>query len=209
MDRRRFISLEGSEGCGKTTQFSLLKEALEKRGEKVVVTREPGGTALGESIRHLLKHAPEGRGMAPETELLLFAASRAELVRKVIQPALDAGKWVLSDRFSDSTLVYQGVARGLPPDSIARVNGVATAGLEPGLTLLFDLEPETALRRVHTRALFDRIEEEDAAFFTRVRDGFLHLAAAHPGRIKLIEAAPPQAEVAAAVWKRVTDAFHL
>ena len=147
--------------------------------------------------------------MAPETELLLFAASRAELVRKVIQPALDAGKWVLSDRFSDSTLVYQGVARGLPADAISRVNGVATAGLEPGLTLLFDLEPETALRRVHTRALFDRIEEEDAAFFTRVRDGFLRLAAAHPERIKLIEAAPPQAEVAAAVWKRVTDAFHL
>jgi dTMP kinase len=209
MTRRRFISLEGSEGCGKTTQFSLLKEELEKRGEKVVVTREPGGTALGEKIRDLLKFAPEGRGMAAETELLLFVASRSELVRKVIRPALDEGKWVLSDRFSDSTLVYQGVARGLSPETIARVNGVATDGLEPGLTLLFDLEPEIAVRRVRSRALFDRIEEEDAAFFTRVREGFLHLAANHPERIKLIEAAPPQAEVAAAVWKRVADAFYL
>ena len=206
--RRRFVSFEGSEACGKTTQIALLKEMLERRGEKVLVTREPGGTPVGETLRILLKSAPEGRGMSPETELLLFTASRAELVRKVILPALDEGKWVLSDRFSDSTLVYQGVARGLSVKTIARVNGVATGGLEPGLTLLFDLDPEVAMLRVRSRALFDRIDQEDAVFFTRVRQGFIDLAAAHPARIKRIDASPAIAEVAVAVEKEVADAFQ-
>jgi dTMP kinase len=212
--RRRFISFEGSEGCGKTTQLALLKAALEKRGERVVLVREPGGTPIGEMIRHLLKHALEGRGMAPETELLLFAASRAELVRKVVLPALDEGDWVLSDRFSDSTAVYQGVARGLSPEQIVRVDGFATAGLEPGLTVLLDLSAEEAARRLASRPQapserFDRIEKEDASFFDRVRDGFRRRAAAHPERIKTVASEGTAEEVAAQVWEKVADAFQL
>ena len=116
--RPHFISLEGGEAVGKSTQIERLAERLRGLGQKVIVTREPGGTPLGESIRHLLKHAPEGRGMTPYTELLLFLASRAELVRKVIMPALDQGTWVLSDRFLDSTTVYQGAGRKLPTEVV-------------------------------------------------------------------------------------------
>jgi len=210
----RFISFEGSEACGKTTQLALLKERLEQRGDRVILTREPGGTPIGEMIRHLLKHALEGRGMASETELLLFAASRAELVRKVIVPALDAGAWVLSDRFSDSTTVYQGVARGVAPAAVESVNSFATAGLAPGLTLLLDLPAEEAARRLQARPQapeqrFDRIEKEDSAFFDRVRAGFHQLAAAQPERIKTIPSAASIEDVAAEVWQKVTDAFQL
>src|SRR3984885_6757642 len=140
----RFISLEGGECVGKSTQIDRLAERLRGLGHKVIVTREPGGTPLGESIRHLLKHAPEGRGMTPETELLLFLASRAELVRKVIMPALDQGVWVLCDRFLDSTTVYQGTARRLPTEIVERVNALVVGTYVPSLTLVLDLEPEAA-----------------------------------------------------------------
>src|SRR5471032_2244832 len=129
----QFISLEGGEAVGKSTQIERLAQRLTKLGKKVIITREPGGTPLGESIRHLLKHAPEGRGMTPQAELLLFLASRAELVRKVIMPALDQGIWVLCDRFLDSTTVYQGVGRQLPEQIVERINAFAVGTYIPGL----------------------------------------------------------------------------
>ena len=142
MQTARFITFEGGEAVGKSTQIERLAARLQERGDEVLVTREPGGTPLGEQIRHLLKHAPEGQGMTPKTELLLFLASRAELVRKVIGPALDRGAWVLCDRFLDSTTVYQGAGRGLPEEIVSRLNGFAIGARLPGLTLVLDIEPE-------------------------------------------------------------------
>src|ERR1700678_2519017 len=171
-----FISLEGGEAVGKSTQIERLSKRLTGLGQKVVLTREPGGTPLGESIRHLLKHAPEGKGMTPYTELLLFLASRAELVRKVIMPALDQGSWVLSDRFLDSTTVYQGAGRRLPIEIVERINAFAVGPHLPDLTLVLDLEPEEAYRRLKDReksaAAFDRMEAEPSDFFARVRAGY-------------------------------------
>ena len=211
----RFISLEGGECVGKSTQIDRLAERLRGLGHKVVVTREPGGTALGESIRHLLKHAPEGRGMSPYTELLLFLASRAELVRKVIMPALDQGVWVLSDRFLDSTTVYQGAGRQLPPEIVERVNAFAVGPNVPGLTLVLDLEPEAARERQIRRSLppgagsFDRMEAEPLDFFERVRQGYFDVAKAHPHRVKIVSAAGTIDQTADVVWKEVSRAFNL
>ena len=208
-----FISLEGGEAVGKSTQIERLAKRLTDLGQKVLVTREPGGTPLGESIRHLLKHAPEGRGMTPETELLLFLASRAELVRKVIVPALDQGTWVLCDRFLDSTTVYQGAGRKLPTEVVERVNAFAVGTHLPGLTLVLDLEPKEAHRRQTRRALppgvgtFDRMEAEPTDFFERVRQGYHDLAKAHPQRIKIVSAAGNIDETAMAVWREVANAF--
>jgi dTMP kinase len=209
----QFISLEGGEAVGKSTQIELLSKRLTELGHKTIVTREPGGTPLGESIRHLLKHAPEGRGMTPYTELLLFLASRAELVRKVIMPALDQGVWVLCDRFLDSTTVYQGTARRLPTEIVERVNAFAVGPYLPGLTLVLDLDPETARRRQTRRArpagegIFDRMEAEPTDFFERVRQGYLDVAKAHPTRVKIISAVGTIDETAQAVWKEVAAVF--
>ena len=185
----RFITFEGGEAVGKSTQIELLAARLKERGEKVLITREPGGTPLGESIRHLLKHAPEGRGMSSQTELLLFLASRAELVRKVIVPALDAGTWVLCDRFLDSTTVYQGAGRRLPLEVVTRINAFAVGPHLPGLTLVLDLEQEEArnrlLKRTGSIPAADRMEDEPADFFARVRQGYHDLAKAYPERVKL------------------------
>ena len=211
----QFISLEGGEAVGKSTQIERLSERLKELGHKVVVTREPGGTPLGESIRHLLKHAPEGRGMTPYTELLLFLASRAELVRKVIMPALDQGIWVLSDRFLDSTTVYQGAGRQLPTEIVERVNAFAVGPHLPGLTLVLDLEPEAArerqIRRSHPpgSASFDRMEAEPIDFFERVRQGYFEVAKAHPHRVKIVSAAGTVDETADLIWEQVTKIFHL
>ena len=211
----QFISLEGGEAVGKSTQIERLAERLRGLGQKVIVTREPGGTPLGESIRHLLKHAPEGRGMEPYTDLLLFLASRAELVRKVIMPALDQGVWVLCDRFLDSTTVYQGAGRRLPSEIVERINAFAVGPNVPGLTLVLDLEPEAArarqIRRSHPpgSGSFDRMEAEPVDFFERVRHGYLDLAKAHPQRIKIVSAAGTIDQTAAAVWKEVSSAFKL
>ncbi len=211
----KFISLEGGEAVGKSTQIERLAQRLTKLGQKVVVTREPGGTPLGESIRHLLKHAPEGRGMSPYTELLLFLASRAELVRKVITPALDRGEWVLSDRFLDSTTVYQGAGRKLPTEIVERVNAFAVGPHLPGLTLVLDLEPEAARARQIKRShppgsgSFDRMEAEPVDFFERVRQGYFEVARAHPARVKIVSAAGTIDQTAEAVWKEVARAFDL
>jgi dTMP kinase len=210
-----FISLEGGEAVGKSTQIERLAQRLTKLGHKTLVTREPGGTPLGESIRHLLKHAPEGRGMTPYMELLLFLASRAELVRKVIMPALDQGVWVLCDRFLDSTTVYQGTARRLPTEVVERVNAFAVGPHLPGLTLVLDLDPEAARRRQEHRVrpagegIFDRMEAEPVDFFERVRQGYLDVAKAHPQRVKIVSAAGTIDETADAVWKEVAKTFGL
>src|ERR1700722_6292896 len=215
MSLPHFISLEGGEAVGKSTQIERLSTRLTKLGHKTIVTREPGGTPLGESIRHLLKHAPEGRGMTPQAELLLFLASRAELVRKVIMPALDQGVWVLCDRFLDSTTVYQGTARRLPTEIVERVNAFAVGPYLPGLTLGLDLDPETARRRRTYRVrpagegIFDRMEAEPTDFFERVRQGYLDVAKAHPTRVKIISAAGSIDQTAKAVWKEVSAAFDL
>ena len=209
----KFISLEGGEAVGKSTQIEKLSSRLTAQGKKVLVTREPGGTPLGESIRHLLKHSPEGRGMTPYTELMLFLASRAELVRKVIVPALDQGTWVLSDRFLDSTTVYQGAGRQLPEEIVERVNAFAVGPNLPGLTLVLDLEPEAArerqIRRSHPpgSGSFDRMEAEPLDFFERVRQGYFDVAKAHPARVKIISAAGTIDQTAELIWKEVTKAF--
>jgi dTMP kinase len=213
--RPPFISLEGGEAVGKSTQIERLSARLTKLGKKVIVTREPGGTPLGESIRHLLKHAPEGRGMSAQTEFLLFLASRAELVRKVIMPALDQGTWVLSDRFLDSTTVYQGAGRNLPREIVERVNAFSVGPHLPGLTLVLDLEPEAARQRQITRShppgspSFDRMEAEPIDFFERVRQGYFDVAHAHPNRVKIISAAGTIEQTADLIWAEVAQTFKL
>jgi dTMP kinase len=203
--RGKFITLEGGEGCGKSTQAGRLKEALVNRGIEVILTREPGGTPLAEKIRSLLKDE-NGDPPCDRSELLLFLAARAQLVRNVIRPALAAGKWVVSDRFSDSTLAYQGYGRGLPLDELERMNGFACGGMKPDLTLLLDVEPEVSLARMRGRELStgvgrDRIENAGSGFHERLRRGFAELAAREPERIAVIDANGTEEAVWEAVWK--------
>lgn len=199
------LSFEGSEGCGKSTQIRLLKERLEKSGREVVVLREPGGTEIGESIRHLLQHAKEGHAMTMETELLLFAASRAQIVREKIRPMIESGAFVILDRFLDSTTVYQGHARGLPLQSVNAVNRFAIGGTLPQLTILLDLDTPTAWKRIHaTGRELDRMESQPPEFFEKVRQGYLQLAAAEPGRIKVVDAGASPEAVHEAIWALVS-----
>jgi dTMP kinase len=202
-----FITFEGGEAAGKSTQLMRLKERMEKLGRTVLAVRDPGSTALGESIRELLLHAKGGAGMRPEAELLLFAASRAQLVSEVIEPALAGGTDVLSDRFSHSTRAYQGFGRGLDPEMIQRLQAFATRGLEPHLTIILDLDLATArrrrLREVRPVGPTDRIESLPTEFFERVREGYLNMAAANPRRIKVVNGGANVDEVAAAVWEVV------
>lgn len=184
-----FITFEGGEGSGKSTQIALLKARLEAAGRSVVQTREPGGTALGESVRQLLQHDEAGTGMSPEAELLLFAASRAQHVRELIAPALAAGQTVLCDRFLDSTTVYQGVARAIDAQQVDAINQFAVGRTRPDLTILIDLPPEVGLKRVHVRGdgELDRIEQETIEFFQAVRQGYLDLAIAEPDRFHIFD----------------------
>lgn len=185
-----FISFEGSEGCGKSTQIAALANRLKADGHDLLQAREPGGTPLGEALRNLIQHDSEGQAMCPQAELLLFAASRAQLAREVIQPALDAGKIVLCDRYLDSTTVYQGVARALDPAEVGAINQFATGTVRPHYTLLLDLDPETGLERVQARSkgALDRMEREPLEFFRAVRQGYLDLAAGEPNRIHVFDA---------------------
>lgn len=204
MKRGLFITLEGGEGCGKTTQVKRLRETLEHAGIEVLLTREPGGTVLSEEIRRLIKDQDEDPP-CDRCELLLFLAARAQLVRNVIRPALEAGKWVVSDRFSDSTKAYQGYGRGLPLDVVEAINSFACEGLKPDLTILLDAEPETALARMQrresaTQTTADRIERAGDAFHARLRKGFAEMAAAEPERIKVVDANGDVDEVWEKVW---------
>ncbi len=186
----RFITVEGGEGVGKTTQLAFIREYLEQAGHRVVLTREPGGTALGEEIRSLLLgHRHDG--MAPATETLLMFAARAEHLERVIRPALAAGRWVLCDRFTDATYAYQGGGRGLPPERIAVLEDWVQGELRPDLTLLFDLPVAAGLQRAGRRGAADRFERENADFFERVRAAYLERAWRDPDRHRIVNAARP------------------
>jgi dTMP kinase len=204
------VSFEGSEGCGKSTQIARLAALFSAAGRDPLTTREPGGTPLGEAIRELLQFDARGDGMSPETELLLFAASRAQLVREVIRPALDAGRAVLADRFLDSTAVYQGVARAIAPDAVAAINRFAVGDTLPDLTFVLDLDRETALSRLAGRdagGRKDRMESQPDAFYGAVREGYLRLAAAEPARVVVIDAAGSPDAVAAALRAELEKRF--
>lgn len=205
-----FISFEGTEGCGKSTQILRLADRLRRSGRTVRVTREPGGTPVGEQIRQLLQFSQEGRALAPEAELLLFAASRAQLVREVIAPALAGGEVVLADRFLDSTTVYQGVARQIAPGPVGFINEFAVGGAMPDLTLLLDLDNATARARMLSRPATapDRMEQQPEDFYERVRTGYRALAEAAPERVRRIDASPAADAVEAAVWKQVQEKLH-
>jgi len=198
-----FITLEGPEGAGKTTQLRDLAGFLRHRGLSVVTTREPGGTAIGDQVRHVL-HDTANAAMSPTAEVLLYAASRAQLVAEVIRPALAAGHIVLCDRYADSTTAYQGYGRGLNRDDLAALTAIATGGLRPDLTLLLDLEVERGLARRRDRGEeMNRLDLETVEFHRRVRDGYLALAAAEPARWLRIDADRPSAEVQAELRQAV------
>ena len=188
-----FITFEGTEGCGKSTQINLLAAHLQQQGQSVFQTREPGGTPLGEAIRSLLQHDAAGNNMIPEAELLLFAASRAQLTREQILPALENGQVVLCDRFMDSTTVYQGVARKIDRDTVDRINRFAVGNARPDLTILIDIKPEMGMSRVRKRSdgQLDRMEREAIEFFQAVRAGYLKLADAEPERFVVVDGSQP------------------
>ena len=208
-----FITFEGIDGCGKSTQLRLLASELRLRGFDVVATREPGGTPLGLRLRAALLDAQEQ--VDPLAELLLYAADRAQHVRALVRPALETGHVVLSDRYADATIAYQGAGRGFAPETVEQVVALATSGLKPDLTLLFDLTvAESAARaRASKRRGRDRLEAEDAPFHTRVRDAYLSIAAAEPERVKVIDAGASvedvRRRVLEAVWPLLGSGMKL
>lgn len=199
----RFVTFEGLDGSGKSTQLAKAAEWLRQAGLDVVTTHEPGGTALGGAIRGLFLDSRWGR-MDGTVELLLVAASRRQHTLEVILPALARGAWVLCDRYSDSTWAYQGGGRGVAPDVIAAADGLATGGLVPQLTLLFDLPAEAARARGRSprraaRGAVDRLDAEELSFYERVREGFLARARAEPGRFRIVDSSGPKERTQAAV----------
>lgn len=192
--RGKFISLEGGEGAGKSTLLAGLRDCIERHGIELVQTREPGGTDVGEALRAIVLD-PARPGLAAETELLLMFASRAQLVREVIEPALGAGRWVLCDRYADASYAYQGGGRGQPVERIAELERWACDGVKPDLTLLLDLPVATGRARAAGRGDADRIEVEADAFFERVRASYRERAAAEPERFRVIDASQPPAAV--------------
>lgn len=193
---QRFISLEGGEGVGKSTNLAFVAECLRATGEPVVVTREPGGTPLAEELRQLLL-TPRQEPVAVMTELLMLFAARAQHWQQVIQPALASGAWVLTDRFVDATYAYQVSARGMSADIVAKLEQLVLQGAQPGLTLLLDMPVSEGMQRAQARAAFDRFEQEQLAFFERVRAGYLVRAEQSPERIRVIDASVPLAQVQA------------
>ncbi len=210
-----FITFEGSEGCGKSTQVERLsvRLAVAAPGRPLLTLREPGGTALGEEIRRLLKLTAPGWTVLPEAELLLFAASRAQLVRETIAPTLAADGIILCDRFLDSTTVYQGIGRRLELAEVAAINEFAAGPRRPDITFLLDLPSADALERLHRRSLWanlppDRMELELPAFYEQVRTGYLALAALHPERFVTLNAALAPDELERQIWTHLTRRFH-
>jgi len=196
-----FITFEGGEGCGKSYQARMLYKRLLQSAIPVLLTHEPGGTALGKKIRQLVKHA-QNTDISPLTELMLFNASRTQLIAEVIQPALQREEIVICDRYADSTTVYQSYGRGLNLEMVRMVNDTATGGLTPDLTVLLDIPAEAGLARKSVRRQ-DRFEQEDIAFHWRVRQGYLTLAAQEPARWLVIDATQPRMKVTDIIWKRV------
>lgn len=208
MKRGMFITFEGPEGSGKSTQIRLLDERLHAGGIRTLLTREPGGTSTGEAIRNLLQHDSTDAEMAHRTEVLLFCASRAQLVEQVIRPALLQGAWVLCDRFTDSTLAYQGYGRGFALDQLRALNDFATGGLKPDLTLLLDIPVDESYRRISERTTeIDRIERTERTFHERLRAGYLELAQAEPARFRVLTSARPLEQTSAEVWQLVQKRF--
>jgi len=203
------VSFEGSEGSGKTTQISALADKLEDAGYEVMVTREPGGTDLGEEIRHLLKHSSNGSGMVPEAELLLFAAARAQLVREKILPAIDEGKIILCDRFLDSTTVYQGVARELSKEPVTVINRFAVGNFMPDWTIILDVPAEVGIERIRHRAtdIPDRMESENIEFYRAVREGYLLLAKSLPDRYSVYDGTQQKELIEDEIWEEIQERF--
>ncbi len=201
----KLISFEGSEGSGKSTQIARLAAHLQEIGREVVATREPGGTEIGEQIRNIIVHNSRGDEMCPETELLLFTAARAQVVREVIAPALQRGAVVLSDRYLDSSTVYQGIARNLAPGPVSEINQFAVGNVMPDLTIVIDVPTEVSLARIRQRAsdLPDRMERENISFYTKVREGYLLLAKQWPGRVVVLDGTLTPDELDQKVWAAV------
>ncbi len=214
--RGKFITFEGPEGAGKTTQARLLLKRFKDGGIDVIYTREPGGTPTGEAIREVLQYDKAGEPICPETEVLLFAASRAQLVRQVILPALNRGAHVICDRFADSTTAYQGFGRGFPIEQMLAINSFAIDGAVPDLTILLDVNLDVGFERLATRegtqllmvGQLDRIERETRAFHDKVRTGYLELARRWPERFRLVDAGRPTPSVEEDVWRIVADVIH-
>ena len=198
-----FITFEGGEGCGKSTQARMLYRRLLKSAVPVVLTWEPGGTPLGKRLGRWLKWSDD-QEITPPTELFLFNAARAESVAKIIMPNLEAGKVVISDRFSDSTTVYQGYGRELDLEMVSYINNTATGGLKPSLTILLDSPVATGLTRKKGRDQ-DRFEREELSFHQRVRDGYLKLAASEPERWLVVDATQSKKKIAGIIWQKVSQ----
>lgn len=198
----KLISFEGSEGSGKSTQIARLAKHIQLLGREVVTTREPGGTEIGEQIRNIIVHNSKGDEMCPETELLLFTAARAQVVREVIAPALLRGSVVLTDRFLDSTTVYQGIARNLAKDPVNLINQFAVGSVMPDLTVIIDVPTELGLQRIRQRAsdLPDRMERENLDFYNKVREGYLLLAKSMPQRFLVVDGSQSEDAVEKSIW---------
>jgi dTMP kinase len=203
----KLISFEGSEGSGKTSQIARLAERLQRLKRDVVTVREPGGTEIGEQIRNIIVHNSKGDEMCPETELLLFAASRAQLVREEIAPALLRGAVVLSDRFLDSSTVYQGIGRNLAADPVSQINLFAVGNVMPDLTIIIDVPTRVGLARIRQRAsdLPNRMERENIDFYDKIRDGYLVLAKSMPKRFVVVDGQNDEASTEKKIWEAVNS----
>ena len=204
------ITFEGSEGSGKSTQADRLAVHFQRCGIPCILTHEPGGTPIGETIRELLQFAPHNSTMTAETELLLFAASRSQLVREVIRPALKRGTCVIADRFFDSTTAYQGAARKLDRQMIERLNTFAVGDCLPDITFVLDVDAATAMSRMqHAPRKADRMEQQAAEFYERVREGYREIAARDPGRIVLIDGSRDADEIENEIWETLSSRFPI
>jgi dTMP kinase len=208
MTRGKFISFEGGEGAGKSTQARMLRSALESRGHSVLLTREPGGSPGAEEIRKILVEGEPER-WTPLAETLLFLAARADHVARAIQPALAAGTWVISDRFADSTFVYQGIARGLGMEFVRRLQHDSLGDFQPDLTIVLDLNPRDGLARAGARGVAEnRFERFDDVFHARLREGFRAIAAQEPQRCAPIDGSTDAQTTAANIWRIVTERLN-
>ena len=201
----KLISFEGAEGSGKSTQIARLAKRLAKLERDVVSVREPGGTEIGEQVRNIIVHNSRGDEMCAETELLLFAAARAQLVREIIAPALLKGSIVLSDRFMDSSTVYQGIGRNLAAAPVAMINHFAVGNVMPNLTIVLDVPPSVSLKRIRQRAtdVPDRMERENIDFYKKIRQGYLLLAKSLPDRVIVIDGTDEEVAIEKKIWAAV------
>ena len=208
--RGTFITLEGPEGCGKTTQSARLVDRLKKSAHEVVATMEPGGTKLGEVVRGILKNSDAGYDISVGTEILLFEASRTEIIKQVIGPALEDGKIVVCDRFTDSTVAYQGYGRGFDMDALSLLNDIATAGIYPDITVLIDIDFEHGFKRLEERtrekkSVMDRLEQAGREFHEKVRQGYLDVAENNPERVAVVNGVGEADDVEEKIWGIIAD----